>query len=199
MGRLVFLAGAILASMVGLAIAQDMKPPQIVPVAVDWDAAKSELIATPGRPPELGADEAIMRLNAAAARQFANIATSPVPVLLPFNAVAALRAAPEGTATFDFGSSDFRTAFFLAGPSGYDAGFIVTPASSGSFSKTSYTDDAIIMITGSSVLYELEGPTRDTGSAVKEFDGAYPGIRRQFLEHHLRYTFVRFSVPYIVS
>ena len=27
----------------------------------------------------------------------------------------------------------------------------------------------------------------------------FPGIRRTILEHHLRYTFVRFGVPYVVS
>ena len=27
----------------------------------------------------------------------------------------------------------------------------------------------------------------------------FPGIRRMILEHHLRYTFVRFGVPYVVS
>ena len=30
-------------------------------------------------------------------------------------------------------------------------------------------------------------------------EAEFPGIRRQILEHHLRYTFVRFGVPYMVS
>ena len=56
-----------------------------------------------------------------------------------------------------------------------------------------------MLISGSALLYELDDPTPPAGAPVSALEADYPGIRRLIHEHHLRYTFVRFGVPYIVS
>src|ERR1700742_2887347 len=74
------------------AMAQDippeMKSPKVVLTDVDWSAVHAALanigMADTG-------DDPLASLNAATARVFANIATSPVPVLLPFDTTSYLR------------------------------------------------------------------------------------------------------------
>ena len=56
-----------------------------------------------------------------------------------------------------------------------------------------------MLITGSTLLYELDPPALSGESAVPELAADFPGIRRVLLEERLRYAFTRFGVPYIVS
>jgi len=76
------LAGLALAAGMLAAAAQEIKSPRITPTRVDWDSVAADVGALePGKPvivPELMA-----RLNRATGERFANIAASPVPVLLP--------------------------------------------------------------------------------------------------------------------
>ena len=62
-----------------------------------------------------------------------------------------------------------------------------------------YPEPIDVLISGSALLYELEDPTPASGAPVPALESEYPGIQRLIHEHHLRYTFVRFGVPYVVS
>jgi hypothetical protein len=56
-----------------------------------------------------------------------------------------------------------------------------------------------VLISGSALLYELDTPAQASGHPVPALEDEFPGIRKTLLEHHLRYTFVRYGVPYAVS
>src|SRR6185369_13115091 len=103
--------------------------PRISSTQVDWDAAVLELGPIDALKPA-DAPTAMAELNRATGERFANIAASPVPVLLPFDSAMFLhdRAAPPEPAAasanapadpylFGFNS----VPFFYPGPAGYDA------------------------------------------------------------------------------
>src|SRR5262245_9746939 len=81
------IAGLALAAGVMTAAAQDMKSPRIAPTRVDWDAVAVELDA----PKPVVVPEVMAKLNRATSERFANIAASPIPVLLPFDTAAFVR------------------------------------------------------------------------------------------------------------
>src|SRR4029079_6965682 len=86
-------------------------------------SAKSRL-ASPMRK----APAALVRLNGVMSQQFAGLATSPVPVLLPFDVDGLLRDQAAGTSTggAERYLSGFHAAtFFYPGPAGYDAAFAI--------------------------------------------------------------------------
>ena len=56
-----------------------------------------------------------------------------------------------------------------------------------------------VQISGSALLYELDGSVVADETAVPQLDGQFPGIRRVLIESHVRYSFVRYGVPYFVS
>src|SRR4029453_16786031 len=85
------IASLALAVGVAAAAAQDMKSPRIAPTRVDWDAVAVELGALDPAQPARAAPDVIAKLNRATGERFANIAASPVPVLLPFDTAAFLR------------------------------------------------------------------------------------------------------------
>src|SRR5499427_3397196 len=84
------IAGLALAAGVMTAAAQDMKSPRIAPARVDWDAVAVELNAL-DLPKPVVVPEVMAKLNRATGERFANIAASPVPVLLPFDTAAFVR------------------------------------------------------------------------------------------------------------
>src|SRR5215471_8399894 len=84
------IAGLALAAGVIAAAAQDMKSPRIAPTHVDWDAVAVELKAIEPQEPFV-VPELMAKLNRATSERFANIAASPVPVLLPFDTAAFVR------------------------------------------------------------------------------------------------------------
>jgi hypothetical protein len=195
-------------------IAREMKSPRIARTRVDWDAMAAELNTievlnptgigeTPERAP--ASAELLARLNRATGERFANIAASPVPVLLPFDAPAFLRdraaAAPEAasaTANAPSYLSGFSgVPFFYPGPGGYDA-VVVARASEMRELGLGYSEPIYIHIGGSAVVYELDEPAGMIGWPVNGLD-EIPGIRRTFLESNVRYTFVRYGVPYVVA
>jgi murein DD-endopeptidase MepM/ murein hydrolase activator NlpD len=210
------LPGLLLALVSLPGAAQDMKPPKLSFARIDWPAAAATLsetdrlrpLVTPVafRPSEAAgmrpADRALAHLNVVMAQRFAGLATSPVPVLLPFDTETLLRDLAHGTA----GSSDARyfsgfhaAKFFYPGPAGYDAAFAILTSDVPEFSDIKFKWPIEVQISGSAVLYELDPPVATAGQPVPELEQEFPGIRRLILEHHLRYTFVRFGVPYVVS
>ena len=84
------IAGLALAAGVVAAAAQEMKSPRIAPTHVDWDAVAVELDAL-DVPKPVVVPEVMAKLNRATSERFANIAASPVPVLLPFDTAAFIR------------------------------------------------------------------------------------------------------------
>jgi len=190
---------------------QAMKPPRLSYAEVDWRAATASLgdadssNLLPMRTRAAGTARltypALTRLNAIMTAHFAALSTSPVPVLLPFDVAARLRDQAEGNVP----DSDTRylsgfhaAKFFYPGPAGYDAAFAIRTGDIPELSETKSTEIEI-MISGSALLYELDMPASAGGHPVPALDDEFPGIRKTLLEHHLRYTFVRYGVPYAVS
>jgi hypothetical protein len=212
----VLLAAALLAlSCVGAA-AEEMKPPRLSFAQIDWAAASATLadidelkplaVTAMLRPVYAGVDRtvprALARLNIVMSSRFPGVATSPVPVLLPFDTATLLRDQAAGTA--DTGNerylSGFHAArFFYPGPAGYDAAFAILAADVPELSDARFRGPIEVQISGSALLYDLDWSSLATGAPVPALEAEFPGIRRQILEHHLRYTFVRFGVPYMVS
>ena len=198
------IAGLALAAGIVAAAAQDMKSPRIAPARVHWDAVAVELDAL-DVPKPLVVPEVMAKLNRATSERFANIATSPVPVLLPFDTAAFMRdraaadpAAADANAPANAYLFGFNAVpFFYPGPSGYDA-VVVARAQDMPELGIGFSDTIYIHIGGSALVYELEEPRGVVGWPVHDLD-EFPGIRRMFLEHYVRYTFVRYGVPYVVA
>jgi len=185
----------ILASLVcGPLAAREFESPIIALSDVNWDAAAASLAGQAARPAETFA-----RLNTLTGQRFAGIAKSSVPVLLPFDIDAFRKDVADNKA--DAAASDkyfgaFRpTKFFLPGPAGYDATFTTEGF------DTHFNKPVVVEITGAAFIYALDGPNHIEKELPppKEIAEAFPGIRRILSEAHLRYTFERFGVPYVVS
>jgi hypothetical protein len=185
--------------------AADMKAPRVLPVNTDWNAARTALA---GFAPLMAHDssdaaaaDSLVRLNAATKKVFPSIALSSVPVLLPFDTAAFLRDDAGGMALdnskyfFGFDTSSY---FFLPGPGGYDASFSLQPQSSTGL-DLAFGKRVDVQISASAVLYDLDVAATPQGSPVAELQTQFPGIRRLFVENHVRYAFVRFGVPYSVT
>jgi hypothetical protein len=199
------IAGLALAVGVAAAAAQEMKSPRIAPTHVDWDAVAVELDALDSPKPVVVPD-LMANLSRATGERFANIAASPVPVLLPFDTATFLRdraaasdpAVASTTAPADnylFGFS--AVPFFYPGPAGYDA-VVVARAQEMRELGIGFSDPIYIHIGGSALVYQLDEPTGMIGWPVHGLD-EIPGIHRMFLENYVRYTFVRYGVPYVVA
>jgi hypothetical protein len=169
-----------------------MMSPRLVAANVDWSAADAALA-------ELAAGQSLPQLNAAAAKVFPAIAASPVPVLLPFDTAALLRDTAQGAAG-DAGKylSGFHATLFFPGPSGYDAVLSLPPQAVPELELT-FAKPVNVQISGAALLYDLDSSVAPADAAVPQLDGQFPGIRRVLAESHLRYSFVRFGVPYLVS
>lgn len=223
--RLFGLAGLALAAAALAAAAQEMKSPRISPTHVDWDAVAAELVAlttsdptansdapAPDRPNPAAIKPAaatglFANLNRATGERFADIAASPVPVLLPWDTAAFLRdraaEAPDpANATTNGPPRSYllgfnAVPFFYPGPAGYDA-VVVARAQEMRELGIGFPDPIHIHISGSALVYALDEPAGMLGWPVHGLDDI-PGVRRMYLESHVRYTFVRYGVPYVVA
>jgi hypothetical protein len=209
---------AIFAVVAGSASAQEMRSPRVVSATVDWEAVRAS-ISTPAIP---GRELAAVRLRAAPERRvapetnqlgvlnravskiFPNVALSPIPVLLPLDAASFVsdlasrgERGPNATASYLAGFSASK--FFLPGPAGYDAAFLLHVPDVPALGSLQYKGNVELQISGSSVLYELAAPAAPAGEAVPALTAKFPGIRKVLHEGFLRYTFVRNGAPYMVS
>jgi hypothetical protein len=206
------IAGLALALVSAVCAAQDVQTPQLSFASVDWPAAIATLpIAEP--PPvapmsaksRLGANRAaapaLARINSIMSQQIAGIVSSPVPVLVPFDVAALLRDRDAGAETDaeQYYSGFHAARFFYPGPAGYDAAFAIRTGDIPELADSKFADPIEVQISGSALLYDLGAPIVVEGQPVPALDEEFPGIRKMNLEHHLRYTFVRFGVPYVVS
>jgi hypothetical protein len=102
---------------------------------------------------------------------------------------------PDQARFFGFG----HPAFFNAGPAGYDASFRFALAGIPELADIHFDGTADVAISGSQLVYDLAAPPADQGTGVPALEDEFPGIRRSLLEDYVRYTFVRYGVPYVVS
>lgn len=208
------ITGLVLAVGIVTAAAQDMQGPRISSILTDWDSLSPELPALDAAahsnpqeetngPPATAAD-VIARINLATGQQFANIASSPVPVLLPLDTPALLRDRAE-TEAVDASLGEpgkyllgFNSVpFFYAGPGGYDA-VVVARAQDMRDLGIGFADPIYIHISGSALIYELDEPAGMIDWPVTQLD-EFPRLRRVFLENYARYIFERFGVPYVIA
>ncbi len=211
--RLALFAGLSLAVTSATALAQEMRPPRIVATTVDWTAAAATLTDKDGLTPVFARARSrtsdnrpippvLVRLNAIMKQRLPGIATSPVPVLLPFDTTALMRDQAEGNAPADnerYLSGFSARTFFFPGPSGYDAALAIRTADFPELADIKFPDPINVQISGSLLTYQLDEGSTIEGAPVADLEADFPGIRRMILEHNLRYTFVRFGVPYVVS
>ncbi len=181
----------------------EMKNPRLSLAAIDWSEARAK-VAGSAEPAGAGepatTPDALTRLNAASEKILPNIAASPVPVLLPFDPAALLRDQAPGAAgdASRYFSGFQNPIVFFPGPSGYDAEFALPPDNFGGLDLT-FAKSIDVLITGSTVLYELDPPALSETEPVPALADDFPDLRRVLLEERLRYTFTRFGVPYAVS
>ncbi len=179
------------------AASDDMKSPRLSAADVDWSGVRTALADL--EPLKSQAD-VLTQLNSAIAKVLPKIAASPVPVLLPFDTAAYLHDAALGAAG-DAGKylSGFSAAtLFFPGPSGFDAVVSLRPQDAPDLDLT-FARPVNVQMSGSALLYALDGSVVADETAVPQLDGQFPGIRRVLIESHLRYSFVRYGVPYFVS
>jgi hypothetical protein len=178
--------------------AAPMKAPQITVSAVDWDAVRKTALDFVSSASDDDKINPLVKLNGETRKAFAQIETSPVPVLLPFDTAAYLRDTAQGSASdrskYLFG---FSPALFFPGPSGYDAVLSMRPDTPEL--RLTYAKPVDVEITGAAFIYDLDGPSPADGEAVPQLEPQFPGIRRSLIESRLRYTFIRFGVPYVVA
>jgi hypothetical protein len=186
---------------------------------VDWRAAFDELrteisvqpdnenFLTPTRrrwrPPfNTRQAPALLQINALTQDYFSNVATSPVPVLLPFDTAALVADRARGDIKNDRASysGDFTTLDMInTGPSGYDAVYTVAPGKTDNLPARVFSRPVEIQITGSLITYDVNDPSGGKGDNVASLSSQYPDLRRFIREGYVRYAFTRFGVPYVVS
>ena len=186
------------------AASDEMKSPRLSAADIDWGAVRTALAdLDPLKSDSDGAaatPDVLTRLNSAVEEVLPKIAASPVPVLLPFDTAAYLHDTALGAAV-DAGKylSGFSAAtLFFPGPSGFDAVLSLRPQDAPDL-DLSFARPVNVQISGSALLYELDGSVVADEPAVPQLDGQFPGIHRVLIESHLRYSFVRYGVPYFVS
>jgi murein DD-endopeptidase MepM/ murein hydrolase activator NlpD len=97
----------------------------------------------------------------------------------------------------DYLSGFSAVTLFYPGPAGYDA-VVRARAQDMSELAIGFADPIYIHIGGSALVYEVDEPVGMIGWPVHGLEGI-PGIRRMYLENYVRYTFVRYGVPYVVA
>jgi murein DD-endopeptidase MepM/ murein hydrolase activator NlpD len=206
MRHIALLAGLIISWTGVSAAASDMQEPHVSFAHVDWDEVQSSLSNYDGLRPDASHESSpneIVKLNTATFDRFPGASKSSVPVLLPFDIATFLSdhaaGLDLGKPTDSYLAGFHETKFFLPGPSGYDAALTIRPSEVPGLSDLSFVDQAEVLISGSSVLYDLDTPVLEKGSPVQALEPDFPGIRRLLIESRVRYTFVRYGVPYMIS
>jgi murein DD-endopeptidase MepM/ murein hydrolase activator NlpD len=192
----------VLAAYTSARAADEFTPPRISVVQPDWGAAMADL---PSRTASADTNAVAIRrldaLNEAIGSRFPNIAASTVPVLLPMDVEAYLRDR-DADAALDTNHylSGFRaTPFFLAGPSGYDAMFELRTGATRELSDMRSSEPVFVGITAASRLVELPAPRGVENLPGHGLDKEFPGLRRFIIENHMRFSFERYGVTYVVS
>jgi hypothetical protein len=206
------LSCVVLAAGLAAASSQEMKDPQISLANPDWEAAAGELATlvpsstraeTESREARELLSLSLYELNAATSSKFTSISESSIPVLLPFDTSAFVRdRTPAGLEMKAARNKDYlfgfkSISFFDAGPGGYDAVVVALAKDLGQIG-IGYSNPIYIHISGFSFLYDVPEPTGLTELPISLLEQP-PTARRVLLEDALRYSFVRYGVPYVIS
>lgn len=196
--RIGFLIACALLGAASTASAEDFVSPRFTSLVPDWETAKSALSTENSAAKDAAAFELF---NGTLAERFPGIGASPVPVLLPFDTAAYLRdrAAGQAKGVDTYLGGFVPSGFFLTGPTGYDAAFTVRTGS-GEFSDVSYGEPIVVEVSAFALTYNLpaaKGIEADT--LPRDLEKDFPGIRRIILESHLRYSFERYGIRYVVA
>src|SRR5262245_51918833 len=167
-----------------------MKPPRLSFAQVDWAAATATLadidelkplaLTAMLRPVHAGADRlvprALARLNTVMSPRFPGVATSPVPVLLPFDTATLLRDHAAGNA--DVGNERYLSGFhaerfFYPGPAGYDAAFAIPAADVPELVDKRFRGPIELQISGSALLYDLDWSGIAAGVSVPALEAEF--------------------------
>ncbi|WP_256808099.1 M23 family peptidase [Bradyrhizobium sp. Bra64] len=200
--------------------ADEFRSPSLTALRVDWRAALDQLrseinghrgvaadfIFAPRRSVpryDPRATPALVQLNAVSSQFFTGIASSSVPVLLPFDAAAYLEAQRSGapaTPTLSRYQADFNPVdMFDAGRAGYSATFSFEPGAGDGMPSRVFARPVEVQITGSALVYDIADPSGGKGELVKPLAALYPDLRKFIREGYVRYAFTRFGVAYVVS
>ena len=200
--------------------ADEFRTPAIAVVHVEWRAVLDQLRSEIQSQPEIAsaftlsgqrrvpatdprATPGLLQLNAVTSPLFPGIGSSPVPVLLPFDAAAYLEARLHGAPanpSISHYQADFRPVdMFDAGLAGYDAVFSLEPGAGDGMPERIFARPVEVEITGSILTYEIDDPLGGKGEPVKALAAQFPDLRRFIREGYVRYAFTRFGVPYVVS
>lgn len=189
---------ALIVVTTSLAHAETWPTPRTESFKVDWDAARAAL---PVIPQAAGTGDAWSVATALAAERFPAIAQSPVPVLLPYalGDDAHDRTSDDINPVESYLSAFQPTKFFQSGPTGYDATFVLHTRDVPGFGDIGFRDPVVVQISGFNLIYQL--PEAKGAKLLPRSESAehIPGVRRQILEHTLRYSFERFGIPYVVA
>ena len=207
-------------------LAQTMRNPLVEPVEIDWSATASEfaihreiietarskrrlslftrvkIAVLKWRFASLRSADLQATINALIGERFANVAASPTPVLLPFDAhryLADRLSADGATATAVYLNGFTAYKFFRPGPSGYDASFNMPADEVAKVIGRATREDVAVTLSGSSLFYVLDDPTPPAGTIDTRFPELAFNVRRVVHERALRFTFMRYGAPYLVS
>lgn len=180
------------------ASAETWPAPQTESFSPDWMQARAAL---PVIPQAAASSDPLPAATALAAGRFPAIADSPVPVLLPYalGDDAHDRASDNLNPVEGYLSGFEPTKFFQAGPTGYDATFVLRTRDVAGFRDIGFRDPVVVQISAFNLLYQLPEAKGAKLQSPGDIANDVSGIRRQILEHTLRYSFERFGIPYVVS
>lgn len=180
------------------ASAENWTAPRTESSSPDWTAARASL---PVMPQTAGSSDPLPVATAFAAERFPAIAASPVPVLLPYalGDDAHDRATDDVNPVESYLSGFAPTKFFQTGPTGYDATFVLRTRDVPGFGDIDFRDPVVVQISAFNLLYQLPDAKGAKVLPSGEIASDFPGIRRQILEHTLRYSFERFGIAYVVA
>ena len=211
--RIATVAAISLVCVLGRVTGAEWQAPRITRAEVDWESAAQKLgEVAPLRAVHASADAGvggreIDRLNAAVVERLPGIASSPVPVLLPFDVDAWLRdrtahAPADADAPPDPADKYFagfgQPALFAPGPAGYDATFRFPVAAVPGLANIRFggrprcRSPARCSPTNSTRRSPPPAPRCPRSKPI------FPASAGS-LESRVRYAFVRFGVPYVVS
>jgi hypothetical protein len=186
--------------------ADEFRTPAISVVRADWAAAatqlKTEIDSQPlavdqftfsfgRRPRQINPHRivAMAQLNAVTSPIFPGIQLSPVPVLLPFDSALYLSDRQSGAINLLIPryQAGFRAAsMFEAGPSGYDAVFLLDRGADDDVPARIYSKPVEVQITASLLLYDINDPLAGKGEPVKGLATQFPNLRRVIREGYVR-------------
>jgi murein DD-endopeptidase MepM/ murein hydrolase activator NlpD len=171
--------------------------PRTITFIPDWQAARAALPLMP----QQDSDDAWSAANTLARERFPGVSNSPVPVLLPYaiGDDAYDRATDNANPLESYLSGFEPSRFFHVGPTGYDATFILRTREVPGFADIGYKNPVSVQVSAFNLVYDLPQPKGAVIQPPGEIANEFPGLRRQILEHTLRYTFERFGIPYVVS